>query len=171
MGAPTSTPNASKAQKTRREQKKQETQSSLQKSDNEPVTIIEHTETIEQAAMPIDIDSIEETYIPAQSEEKMEGVEENSTKTQPKAFAKKKRDNKRDQHITQAKENSQRKPRASEKQPDPTSLRRIPIPPHRRTPLKADWMEIYEPIVESLKCAIRYDERKGMVEIKVSALD
>lgn len=46
--------------------------------------------------------------------------------------------------------------------------RRIPVPPHRMTPLKSRWMEIYEPIVKYLKLQIRMNLRTKCVELKTS---
>ena len=48
-------------------------------------------------------------------------------------------------------------------------FRRIPVPPHRYTPLRKDWMRIYTPIVEHLKLDIRMNPRNRSVEIKTSA--
>ena len=46
--------------------------------------------------------------------------------------------------------------------------RRIPVPPHRMTPLKSRWMEIYEPIVKYLKLQIRMNLKTKCVELKTS---
>jgi len=45
---------------------------------------------------------------------------------------------------------------------------RVPVPPHRYTPLKAHWMEIYTPIVEHMKIQIRMNPAKRCVELKTS---
>ena len=47
-------------------------------------------------------------------------------------------------------------------------FRRIPVPPHRYTPLRKDWIRIYTPIVEHLKLDIRMNTRNRSVEIKTS---
>lgn len=47
-------------------------------------------------------------------------------------------------------------------------MRRIPVPPHRYTPLRKDWMQLYTPIVEQLKLDIRMNPRKRCVELKTS---
>lgn len=47
-------------------------------------------------------------------------------------------------------------------------FRRINVPPNRLTPLKANWMEIYEPIVSQLKLQIRMNLRSKAVELKTS---
>ncbi|KAL3893671.1 MAG: hypothetical protein SGPRY_014071 [Prymnesium sp.] len=50
-----------------------------------------------------------------------------------------------------------------------TDFRKIPVPPHRLSPLKKDWMKIYTPIVEHLKLDIRMNTRSRCVELKTSA--
>merc|ERR1712179_42779 len=45
-------------------------------------------------------------------------------------------------------------------------LRRIPVPPHRYTPLQKDWLKIFTPIVENLKLNVRFVGKKRQVEIK-----
>ncbi len=47
-------------------------------------------------------------------------------------------------------------------------FRKIPIPGHRYTPLKEQWMKIYSPIVEYLHLQIRFNLRTRCVEIKTS---
>ena len=49
-----------------------------------------------------------------------------------------------------------------------TEFRRIPVPPHRFSPLKKEWMSIYSPIVEHLKLDVRMNPRNRCVEIKTS---
>lgn len=49
-----------------------------------------------------------------------------------------------------------------------SDFRRIPVPPHRYTPLRKDWMRIYTPIVEHLKLDVRMNPRNRSVEIKTS---
>lgn len=44
---------------------------------------------------------------------------------------------------------------------------RISVPPHRLTPLKSQWMEIYKPIVEYMKLQIRYNVKKRCIELRV----
>lgn len=58
--------------------------------------------------------------------------------------------------------------------PSPCSLqggkpefRSVPVPPHRFTPLKENWMKIFTPIVEHLKLQIRLNLKSRNVEIKV----
>merc|ERR1712142_147249 len=45
-------------------------------------------------------------------------------------------------------------------------FRKIPVPPHRYTPLKENWMKIFNPIVEHLNLQIRFNLSKKMVEIR-----
>ena len=40
------------------------------------------------------------------------------------------------------------------------------MPPHRYTPLKTKWNEIYQPIVEHMKVKIRFNPRKKCVELQ-----
>eukprot|EP00697_Spironema_sp_BW2_P014568 gnl/Spiro4/5042_TR2515_c0_g1_i1.p1 gnl/Spiro4/5042_TR2515_c0_g1~~gnl/Spiro4/5042_TR2515_c0_g1_i1.p1 ORF type:complete len:247 (+),score=64.96 gnl/Spiro4/5042_TR2515_c0_g1_i1:64-741(+) len=47
-------------------------------------------------------------------------------------------------------------------------FRRIPVPPHRLTPLRNNWMQIYTPIVQHLKLQIRMNTRLRCVELKNS---
>ncbi|KAJ7383955.1 pre-rRNA-processing protein pno1 [Desmophyllum pertusum] len=46
--------------------------------------------------------------------------------------------------------------------------RKIPVPPHRYTPLKENWMKIFTPIVEHLKLQIRFNMSARKVEIRTS---
>ena len=41
-----------------------------------------------------------------------------------------------------------------EKLADGSEVRKIPVPSHRYTPLKENWMKIFEPIVEHLKLQV-----------------
>lgn len=58
-------------------------------------------------------------------------------------------------------------PISAEQMGDET-YQRITVPPHRYTPLKQHWMEIYQPIVEHMKLQIRFNPRKRCVELRVS---
>ena len=42
-----------------------------------------------------------------------------------------------------------------EKLADGSEVRKIPVPSHRYSPLKENWMKIFEPIVEHLKLQVR----------------
>ena len=47
-------------------------------------------------------------------------------------------------------------------------LRKVPIPPHRMTPLKNEWPKIYTPLVEMAGLQVRMNVKRKTVEIKVS---
>lgn len=46
--------------------------------------------------------------------------------------------------------------------------RKVPIPPHRMTPLKAAWPKIYPPLVEHLKLQCRMNMKSKAVELRTS---
>ncbi|KAI3397960.1 hypothetical protein diail_10036 [Diaporthe ilicicola] len=46
--------------------------------------------------------------------------------------------------------------------------RKVPIPPHRMTPLKASWPKIYPPLVEHLKLQCRMNMKSKCVELRTS---
>ena len=54
----------------------------------------------------------------------------------------------------------------------PTALRiqsrKVPIPPHRMTPLKTSWPKIYPPLVEHLKLQVRMNIKSKAVELRTS---
>lgn len=57
------------------------------------------------------------------------------------------------------------------KQQDPVTrveTRKVPIPPHRMTPLKAAWPKIYPPLVEHLKLQVRMNIKNKAVELRTS---
>jgi len=47
-------------------------------------------------------------------------------------------------------------------------LRRVPVPQHRFTPLKENWMAIYKPITDMLKLDMRMNLKTKKVEIKTT---
>ncbi len=47
-------------------------------------------------------------------------------------------------------------------------LRKIPIPPHRMTPLKNDWAKIFSPLVEMAGLQVRMNVKRRTVELKAS---
>jgi len=49
-----------------------------------------------------------------------------------------------------------------------SQLRKVPIPPHRMSPLKRDWPKIYTPLVEQAGLMVRMNVRTRCVEIKSS---
>merc|ERR1712170_227506 len=53
-----------------------------------------------------------------------------------------------------------------EKLADGTEVRKIPVPSHRHSPLKENWMKIFEPIVQHLKLQIRFNLKTRNVEIR-----
>ena len=46
--------------------------------------------------------------------------------------------------------------------------RKVPVPPHRMTPLKENWMKIYQPVVEFMHLQIRMNLASKSVEIRTS---
>lgn len=46
--------------------------------------------------------------------------------------------------------------------------RKVPVPPHRMTPLKANWPKIYPPLVEHLKLQMRMNIKNRAVELRTS---
>lgn len=46
--------------------------------------------------------------------------------------------------------------------------RKVPIPPHRLTPLKAAWPKIYPPLVEHLHLQVRMNTKSRCVELRTS---
>ncbi|KAF2624331.1 eukaryotic type KH-domain (KH-domain type I) [Macroventuria anomochaeta] len=48
--------------------------------------------------------------------------------------------------------------------------RKVPIPPHRMTPLKSAWPKIYPPLVEHLHLQVRMNIKTRSVELRTSSL-
>ena len=48
-----------------------------------------------------------------------------------------------------------------------SEIRRIPIPPHRMTPLKKDWVNVFGPLTEILGLQVRMNVQRKCVEIRV----
>lgn len=46
--------------------------------------------------------------------------------------------------------------------------RKVPVPPHRMSPLKANWPKIYPPLVEHLKLQVRMNVKNRAVELRTS---
>lgn len=46
--------------------------------------------------------------------------------------------------------------------------RKVPVPPHRMTPLKSSWTKIYPPLVEHLKLQVRMNLKTKTVELKTN---
>lgn len=61
---------------------------------------------------------------------------------------------------------------ASSQTNSPTAVRiqsrKVPIPPHRMSPLKASWPKIYPPLVEHLKLQVRMNTKSKAVELRTS---
>jgi RNA-binding protein PNO1 len=51
-----------------------------------------------------------------------------------------------------------------------SETRRIPMPPHRMTPLKKDWVNIFGPLTEILGLQVRMNVQRRSVEIRVSCI-
>lgn len=49
-------------------------------------------------------------------------------------------------------------------------FRRIPIPPHRMSPLKREWVNLYTPMVEMLGLQVRMNVKRRCVELKVGVV-
>ncbi|XP_051506877.1 RNA-binding protein PNO1-like isoform X2 [Myxocyprinus asiaticus] len=45
-------------------------------------------------------------------------------------------------------------------------MRKVPVPAHRHTPLKENWLKIFTPIVENLQLQVRFNLKTRNVEIK-----
>lgn len=48
-----------------------------------------------------------------------------------------------------------------------SETQRIPIPPHRMTPIKKDWISIFSPLTEILGLQVRMNVQRRCVEIRV----
>merc|ERR1712080_759478 len=57
-------------------------------------------------------------------------------------------------------------PIKKEKLADGSEVRKVPVPSHRYTPLKENWMKIFEPIVEHLKLQVRFNLKTRNVEVR-----
>ncbi|KAL3621756.1 hypothetical protein CASFOL_034416 [Castilleja foliolosa] len=57
-------------------------------------------------------------------------------------------------------------PKAHEISDGQIQFRKVPVPPHRYTPLKKAWLEIYTPIYEEMKINIRMNLKARRVELK-----
>ncbi|KAL0574682.1 pre-rRNA-processing protein pno1 [Marasmius crinis-equi] len=56
----------------------------------------------------------------------------------------------------------------AQKGPLKSEMRRIPIPPHRMTPLKKDWINIFGPLTEMLGLQVRMNVQRRSVECRTS---
>nr|XP_015800510.2 RNA-binding protein PNO1 [Nothobranchius furzeri] len=57
-------------------------------------------------------------------------------------------------------------PISADKLRGPDEMRKIPVPGHRYTPLKENWLKIFTPIVENLQLQVRFNLKTRSVEIK-----
>jgi len=64
------------------------------------------------------------------------------------------------------------RPRFAPASDSPTAVRvqsrKVPIPPHRMSPLKTSWPKIYPPLVEHLKLQVRMNIKSRAVELRTS---
>lgn len=56
----------------------------------------------------------------------------------------------------------------SKKQRTSVDVRKVPVPAHRYTPLKENWLKIFTPIVEHLQLQVRFNLKSRNVEIRPS---
>lgn len=57
-------------------------------------------------------------------------------------------------------------PISADKLREAGEMRKVPVPSHRYTPLKENWLKIYTPIVENLQLQVRFNLKSRNVEIK-----
>lgn len=51
-----------------------------------------------------------------------------------------------------------------------SETRRVPIPPHRMTPLKKEWINVFGPLTEMLGLQVRMNVQRRCVEMRVRAI-
>ncbi|XP_034241918.1 RNA-binding protein pno1 [Thrips palmi] len=56
----------------------------------------------------------------------------------------------------------------SKRQRTAVDVRKVPVPSHRYTPLKENWLKIFTPIVENLQLQVRFNLKTRNVEIRPS---
>ncbi|CAE7056887.1 unnamed protein product [Rhizoctonia solani] len=59
-------------------------------------------------------------------------------------------------------------PASAQRATEKSEMRKIPVPPHRMTPLKKDWVNIFSPLTEMLGLQVRMNVQKRAVEIRTS---
>jgi len=59
-------------------------------------------------------------------------------------------------------------PASAQRTTEKAESRKIAIPPHRMTPLKKDWVNIFSPLTEMLGLQVRMNVQKRAVEIRTS---
>ncbi|XP_041865469.1 RNA-binding protein PNO1 [Melanotaenia boesemani] len=91
------------------------------------------------------------------------------TKVKSKKSQKRKRDQQGADMDTEepvANKRPQFPPISGDKLRGPDEMRKIPVPAHRYTPLKENWLKIFTPIVENLHLQVRFNLKTRNVEIK-----
>ncbi|KAK3908730.1 RNA-binding protein pno1 [Frankliniella fusca] len=58
---------------------------------------------------------------------------------------------------------------AKKRQRSAVDVRKVPVPAHRYTPLKENWLKIFTPIVENLQLQVRFNLKSRNVEIRSSS--
>ncbi|XP_013191692.2 RNA-binding protein pno1 [Amyelois transitella] len=87
----------------------------------------------------------------SESGETMEVEEHNGIQSKPKLRRSRHKKKKTNSEPNESKDN----------------LRKVPVPAHRYTPLKENWLKIFTPIVEHLLLQVRFNTATRNVEIKV----
>jgi len=59
-------------------------------------------------------------------------------------------------------------PKSKRKKQVNIEIRKIPVPAHRYTPLKDNWLKIFTPVVENLQLQIRFNVKARQVELRLS---
>ncbi|KAI9890498.1 MAG: pre-rRNA-processing protein pno1 [Vezdaea aestivalis] len=95
----------------------------------------------------------------------MEGAEEQPTTAKEKAVDRTPADN--EMSIDDQGRPKFRPAKASDG-PRRIETRKVPIPPHRMSPLKASWPKIYPPLVKHLKLQVRMNIKHKAVELRTS---
>uniref|UniRef100_A0A1A8J123 RNA-binding protein PNO1 n=1 Tax=Nothobranchius kuhntae TaxID=321403 RepID=A0A1A8J123_NOTKU len=94
---------------------------------------------------------------------------ESFTKVKSKKTQKRKREHDgvdMDTEDSVANKRPQFPPISADKLRGPDEMRKIPVPGHRYTPLKENWLKIFTPIVENLQLQVRFNLKTRSVEIK-----
>lgn len=89
------------------------------------------------------------------------------TSFEPKQGTKRKTDDLKSATVNGI-EGSSRKGSSAEKKKKWNSdeMRKVPVPAHRYTPLKENWLKIFTPIVEHLQLQVRFNLKTRNVEIR-----
>lgn len=68
----------------------------------------------------------------------------------------------------ESKKNSTNTGATAAKRQKEREIRKVRIPPHRYTPLKENWLKIFQPITEHLQLQVRFNLKSRCVEIRTS---